>query len=120
MYVKRFECLEKRYINVMNYYYYYYYYLETVIHAFITSCLDYCNSLYCGLPQTAISCLRVVQNAAARLLTGTKKRDHISQILASLHWLPVKFRIDFKIAVFVYKALSGLAPKYILLIPYSP
>ncbi len=56
------------------------------------------------------------------LLTGTKKRDHISPILASLHWLPVKFRIDFKIAVFVYKALAGLAPKYIsdLLIPYSP
>ncbi len=53
-------------------------------------------------------------------LLEQKKRDHISPILASLHWLPVKFRIDFKIAVFVYKA--GLAPKYIsdLLIPYSP
>ncbi len=96
--------------------------LETVIHAFLTSRLDYCNSLYCGLPQTVIFRLQIVQNAAARLLTGTKKRDHISPILASLHWLPVNFRIDFKIAVFVYKALSGLAPKYIsdLLIPYSP
>ncbi len=93
-----------------------------VIHAFITSRLYYCNSLYCGLPQTAISRLQVFQNAATKLLTGTKTRDHISPILASLHWLPVKFRIDFKIAVFVYKALSDLAPKYIsdLLIPYSP
>ncbi len=96
--------------------------LETVIHAFITSRLDYCNSLYWGLPQSAISCLQIVQNAAARLLTGTRKKDHISPILASLHWLPVKFRIDFKIAVYVYKALAGLAPKYIsdLLIAYSP
>ncbi len=96
--------------------------LETVIHAFETSRLDYCNSLYCGLPQMAISRLQVVQNAAARLLTGTKKRDQISPILACLHWLPLKFRIDFKIAVFVYRALSGLAPKYIsdLLISYSP
>ncbi len=47
--------------------------LETVIHAFVTSRLDYCNTVYCGLPQTAISRLQVVQNTAARLLTGTKK-----------------------------------------------
>ncbi len=88
---------------------------------FVTSRLDYCISLYCGLPQTAISRLQVVQNAAARLLTGTKNRNHISPILVCLHWLPVKFRINFKIAVFVYKALSGLVPKYTsdLLIPYS-
>ncbi len=96
--------------------------LEAVIHAFLTSRLDYCNSLYCGLPQTAISHLQVVQNSAARLLTWTKKRDHIFPILACLLWLPVKFRIYFKIAVFVCKALSDLAPKYSsdLLIPYSP
>ncbi len=96
--------------------------LETVIHAFITSRLDYCNTLYWGLSQSAISRLQIVQNAAARLLTGTRKKDHISPILASLHWLAVKFRIDFKIAVYVYKALAGLAPKYIsdLLIAYSP
>ncbi len=47
--------------------------LKTVIHVFITSHLDYCNFLYCGLSQTAISLLQVVQNAAARLLTGTKR-----------------------------------------------
>ncbi len=75
------------------------------INAFIPSCLDYCNSLYCGLPQTEIFLLQIMQNAAERLLTGTKNKDNISSILASLHWLPVKFRIDFKIAVFVYKGL---------------
>ncbi len=95
---------------------------ETVINVFVTSRLDYCNSLYCVLPQMGIYRLQVVQNASAKLLTETKKRDHISPILACLHWLPVKFRIDFKIAVFVYKTLPGLAPKYIsdLVTPYSP
>ena len=55
------------------------------------------------------------------LLTGTRKRDHISPILASLHWLPVRFRVDFKVLLFVFKALSGQAPSYItdLLTSYS-
>ncbi len=46
--------------------------LEKVIHAFVTSRLDYCNSLYLGLPQSLLACLQMVQNAAARLLTGVK------------------------------------------------
>ncbi len=55
----------------------------------------------------------MVQNAAARLLTGAKKHDHITPILASLHWLPVSFRIQFKIVLIVFKALNGQAPSYI-------
>ncbi len=54
-----------------------------------------------------------MQNAAARLLTNTRKREHITPILYSLHWLPVSFRVDFKIVLFVFKALSGLAPLYV-------
>ena len=55
------------------------------------------------------------------LLTGTRKRDHISPILASLHWLPMRFRVDFKVLLLVFKALNGQAPSYItdLLTPYS-
>lgn len=87
--------------------------LQTVIHAFITSRLDYCNSLYFGLPKSSLDRLQLVQNAAARLLTGTRKREHITPVLASLHWLPVKFRIDFKILLYVFKALHGCAPQYI-------
>ena len=95
--------------------------LEKVIHAFISSRLDYCNSLYTGISHSSLSRLQLVQNAAARLLTGTRKRDHISPILASLHWLPVRFRVDFKVLLFVFKALSGQAPSYItdLLTSYS-
>ncbi|XP_073670896.1 uncharacterized protein [Paramisgurnus dabryanus] len=87
--------------------------LERVIHAFITSRLDYCNSLYFGLPQSSIKRLQMVQNAAARLLTGAKKSDHVTPILASLHWLPVHFRVQFKILLFVFKARNGQAPSYI-------
>ena len=87
--------------------------LETVIHAFISSRLDYCNALYVGLDQHLLRCLQLVQNAAARLLTGTKKQDHITPVLASLHWLPVCFRIVFKILLFVFKFLNGLAPQYL-------
>ncbi|KAL0964863.1 hypothetical protein UPYG_G00330070, partial [Umbra pygmaea] len=75
--------------------------LEKVIHAFITSCLDYCNSLCFVLPLTLVARLQMVQNAAARLLTNTKKHEHITPVLASLHWLPVQSRIQFKILLMV-------------------
>ena len=68
--------------------------LEIVIHAFITS-LDYCNSPYLGLPQSSLRRLQLVQNAAARILTGTRRREHITPILASLHWLTILFRVQF-------------------------
>ncbi|KAL3056304.1 hypothetical protein OYC64_018905 [Pagothenia borchgrevinki] len=74
------------------------------------------------MDQASIKRLQLVQNAAARLLTRHKKRDHITPILASLHWLPIRFRIDFKLLLFVFKALNGLAPAYIseLLHRYTP
>ena len=95
---------------------------ETVIHAFVTTRLDYCNALYMGVSGSSIARLQLVQNAAARLLTNTKKYEHITPILASLHWLPIHFRIHFKILLFAFKALNGLAPLYLseLLHPYTP
>ena len=64
----------------------------------------------------------MIQNAAARVLTRTRRRDHITPVLASLHWLPVKSRIEFKILLLTYKALNGQAPSYLkeLLVPYYP
>ncbi len=51
--------------------------LETVLHAFISTGLDYCNALYLGISESLVARLQYVQNAAARILTNTKKRDHI-------------------------------------------
>lgn len=87
--------------------------LETVIHAFISSRLDYCNSLYLGVAKSSLSRLQMVQNAAARLLTGTRKREHILPVLFSLHWLPVEYRVKFKVLLYVFKGLYGQAPQYI-------
>uniref|UniRef100_A0A8C6Q3C2 Reverse transcriptase domain-containing protein n=1 Tax=Nothobranchius furzeri TaxID=105023 RepID=A0A8C6Q3C2_NOTFU len=96
--------------------------LETTIHAFITSRLDYSNAILFGISKAALSRLQLIQNATARFLTNTGRRQHITPILARLHWLPVHYRIRFKILLFVFKALNGLAPPYIseLLTPYVP
>ncbi|KAI2648261.1 putative RNA-directed DNA polymerase from transposon BS [Labeo rohita] len=96
--------------------------LEMAVHAFVTSRLDYCNSLYCGISKSQIARLQLVQNAAARLLRKCRKHEHITPILKDLHWLPVSQRIHFKILLFVYKSLHNLAPAYLseLLHLYSP
>ncbi|KAI2668430.1 RNA-directed DNA polymerase from mobile element jockey [Labeo rohita] len=95
---------------------------EKLVHAFMTSRLDYCNALLGGCPASSINKLQIVQNAAARVLTRSRKYDHITPILKSLHWLPIRFRISYKIALLTYKALNGLAPAYLtsLLPRYNP
>jgi len=89
---------------------------ETVIHAFVTSRLDYCNALYFRASASSIARQQLVQNTAERILTGTRKFD------ISFHWFPVRFRIHFKIILFAFKSLNGLAPFYLteLLHPYVP
>ena len=86
---------------------------EILIHAFVTCRIDYCNSLLSGLPQHMLQKLQYVQNAAARLLTYSKKYDHITPILIELHWLPVKSRIEFKILILTFKAYYETGPKYL-------
>ena len=87
--------------------------LATVTHAMVTSRLDYCNSLYAGLPLGLIRKLQLVQNAVARVLTGISYQSHITPVLRQLHWLPVEFRIRFKVLVLTFKALSGFGPAYL-------
>ncbi|XP_071505967.1 uncharacterized protein [Diadema antillarum] len=86
---------------------------ESIIHALISFRLDFCNCLLASLPLTSIKRLQAVQNAAARLLTGTKKSDHISPEVRELHWLPVQCRVQFKILLLTYRALHNLSPGYV-------
>ncbi len=84
--------------------------------------LDYCNALLGGCSARLINKLKMVQNAAARVLTKSRKYDHISPVLSTLNWLSINHCIDFKILLITYKALNGLASQYLseLLSHYSP
>ena len=86
---------------------------RTLVQAFVSSRLDYCNSLLYGVTDHNMRQLQSIQNAAARLVTGSRKYDRITPVLRDLHWLPVRERITFKIATLVYKCLHGLAPPYL-------
>ena len=66
---------------------------EILVHAFASSKLEHCNSLLYNVPKCALKKLQSVQNAAARLITCSRKYDHITPILKELHWLPVSQRI---------------------------
>uniref|UniRef100_A0A803TDE0 Reverse transcriptase domain-containing protein n=1 Tax=Anolis carolinensis TaxID=28377 RepID=A0A803TDE0_ANOCA len=87
--------------------------LATVIHATVTSRLDYCNALYVGLPMSTNRKLRIVQNAAARLLTRTPMKCHITPVLQHLHWLPTDCRGLYKMLVLTFKILYGQGPLYL-------
>ena len=89
----------------------------------VSSKLDYCNSLYYGLPATSLDKLQRVQNSLARVVVPSVRRHHhITPTLRKLHWLPIRQRIIFKIASLTYKTLHSRKPYYLfqLLNPYVP
>uniref|UniRef100_A0A803U0W5 Reverse transcriptase domain-containing protein n=1 Tax=Anolis carolinensis TaxID=28377 RepID=A0A803U0W5_ANOCA len=87
--------------------------LATVIHATVTSRLDYFNALYVGLPMSTTRRLRIVQNAAARLLTRTPMKCHITPVLQHLHWLPTDYHGLYKMLVLTFKTLYSQGPSYL-------
>jgi hypothetical protein len=81
----------------------------------VTSKLDYCNSLFYGLPASSIVRLQRVQNSLARVVyPSARKHQHISPILRKLHWLPINQRITYKIAVMCFKTINFKQPAYLL------
>ena len=89
----------------------------------VTSHLDYHNGLLLGASDKLLHKLQVAQNSAARLLTGTSRREHITPILRQLHWLPVKQRIYHKVLTIIHKSLHcSYCPEYMqdLFLVYQP
>ena len=86
--------------------------MQTLVHSIIIGRLDYCNSLLYKVPAVHMSKLQRIQKIAARLVCSTPRFNHITPVLFSFHWLPVAYRIEFKILVLTVKAIYQLAPFY--------
>ena len=95
-----------------------------LIKSLVMSRLDYSNGLLYGLPKCTVSGLQAVHYSSSRVVTQERLRDHdsMSRALMELHWLPVDKRIEYKLLLYTYKALHGLAPGYLckLVVPYEP
>jgi len=88
----------------------------SLVQAFVSCRLDYCNSVLAGVADVYLQRLQSVQNAAARLVFGARRHNHITPVLVGLHglhWLPVRQRIIYKTAVLVLKILHDAAPRYL-------
>ena len=95
---------------------------KIIVHSIVISRLDFGNATLYGISEALLHRLQVLQNSAARLITGTRRREHISPVLFAQHWLPIRQRIKFKLLVLVYRCLHQLAPAYLsdIITPYTP
>ena len=95
---------------------------EIIVHAFVTTRLDYLNSLLYGMPDYIIKRLQRLLNAAARIIRNLGKYDHITDAMKKLHWLPIESRIQYKVLVLVHACVHNISPPYLssLLTSYVP
>jgi hypothetical protein len=85
----------------------------SLVTAFVSSRLNYCNSILAGLPKSSIMLLQRVQNSAARLIQALGPRDHVTPSLRDLHWLPLEQRIIFKLCSLMHLVNIGRSPQYL-------
>ena len=88
--------------------------MQRLISAFIMSRLDNCNAALAGLPACTLVPLQRVLNAAARLMVGPTAGDRISDVIRSLHWLPIEYRIRYKLCLLMRAVQNGTSPAYIV------
>ena len=107
--------------------------VRVVVNSLVVSCIDYCNGLFIGASEKILRQLQLIQNSAAKVITGKYKHDHMEDDLEKLHWLNIRKRVVFKIGLLAYKSINGLAPQYLqdmfryshhghvlkLIVPYS-
>ena len=87
--------------------------IKTIVNSLVISCLDYCNGLFIGASEKILHQLQLIQNSAAKTVMGKYKHDHMDDDLKRLHWLDIKKRIVFKVALLSHKAITGNAPTYL-------
>ena len=76
--------------------------------------LNYCNAVLAGLPACTLVPLQRVLNAAARLMIGPTAGDRISDVMRSLNWLPIEYRICYKLCLLMHAVQNGTSPAYIV------
>lgn len=87
---------------------------EQLIHAFVTSRLDFSNSIFIGLPVNLVIRLQKIQNWAAKLIFKQTKFTHATPLLKALHWLPIETRIHFKVLILIHNCIyNHLSPNYL-------
>jgi len=79
----------------------------------VQSKLDYCNSLYIGLPKSELNRLQNIQNTLARVVANKRRQEHITPTLKSLHWLRIPERINYKVLSLTYTILETSKPAYL-------
>jgi hypothetical protein len=87
--------------------------MKMLVSAFILSRLDYCNAVLAGLPKSTTDILQRVQNAAARLVLGLRPQDSADGALKQLHWMPIRYRIKYKLCVLMHGVTVHQSPSYI-------
>ena len=85
-----------------------------LVTAFVTSRLDNFNALLSGLSQSTIASLQRVQNAAVRLVSRLRPRGHVTSSVRELHWLPMRYRIIYKLCLIIHNAHVGRSPRCIV------
>jgi len=95
---------------------------KTVAVSIVTSRLDYCNALYCGMSSSNFDKLQRVQNTLARVILKQHKFVHVTPLLVQLHWLPIRQRVTFKLATLTFKLIHSHQPSYLfeLIDMYQP
>ena len=95
---------------------------KTVACSIVSTRMDYCNSVLYGTTANNLSKLQRIQNTLARVVTGHRRRDHISPVLKDLHWLPVRERIEYKVGYLTFKSKLTGQPAYLsdIIQTYNP
>ena len=84
---------------------------QTLISSLVMSHLDYANAIFVNLPNSSIYPMQWIQNQAAKLIMNKHQLDSLTTIMVQLHWLPIRFRCEYKMLLHVYRCIKGQAPE---------